>query len=170
MANVVITPDDFNIYHLVHDYIVGLTGLDNTLVRPMYQPNPPTIPPFGTDWIGFHIKVTDTNGSSYQGYKNDVLMLQRDLVFEVTLAIYGNNAIATSSQILAGMELTQNIEIFRPYNIAFGTKGKLMRVPELHNQRWLERYNLDFTLNYIAVNKTNIMSITSVQSIDFNSK
>jgi hypothetical protein len=169
MANATITPDNFNIYYLVHDYIVGLSGLDNTLVRPMYQPNPPTIPDFGTDWIGINIKTTDMNGSSYQVLnKDDILTLRRDVTFEISLAIYGTNSFRVSTQIRSGMELTQNTEIFRPYNIAFGTHGKLVRSPELHNQRWLERYNLDFTLNYVAVNNTSILSIISAPNISVN--
>lgn len=169
MPNVTITPYNFNIYYLVHDYIVGLTGLDNTLVRPMYQPNPPTIPAFGTDWIGVDIKTIDMNGSSYQTLnKDDILTLRRDVTFDVSLAVYGTNALKIATLIRSGMELTYNTEIFRQYNIAFGSHGKVIRAPELHNQRWLERYNLGFTLNYVAVNNTSIMSITEAQNISVN--
>jgi hypothetical protein len=135
----------------------------------MYQPNPPTIPSFGTDWIAVDIKEVDTNGLSYQTLKGDILTLQGDLVLNVSLAIYGANSFSVGMLIKAGMELTQNSEILRKYNIAFGEYGRLLRVPELHNQRWLERYNLDFTLNYLAVNDTSITTITSVKDIKINS-
>jgi hypothetical protein len=129
----------------------------------MYQPNQPTIPAFGKDWIGVNIKAVDSNGFAYQVLdKDDFLELRTEIAFEVLLAIYGTNAFKNSSLIRQGMELSQSIEILRPYNISFGGYKKLIRAPELHNQRWLERYNFDFTLNYIGGNKTSITSIISV--------
>jgi hypothetical protein len=160
--SIFVAQETFNLSHVIHDFLVSLTGFDNTLVRPMYQPNPPTVPPFGTDWIAFNISQTEMNGSSYQVLNaSDVFKMQRQLKYNVVIAIYGANASVTASTIRSGMELSQNWDSLRVYSIALSKVGSIMRVPELHNQRWLDRYNITLELNHITSETAGIMSIIS---------
>ena len=86
-----VTSETVNIYHVIHDFIAGVTGINNTLIRPMYQPNPPTIPPFGTDWIAFNITSRDESGHSYQSVSTlDVFKMQQQKELELTISIYGS--------------------------------------------------------------------------------
>lgn len=155
-----VASESFNIYHVIHDFIAGVTGIDNTLIRPMYQPNPPTIPPLGTDWIAYNITSRDEIGHSYQSVSTlDVFKMQQQKELELTISIYGSNALQNITNFRAAIELSQNWDSLRPYNISFQQCGKAIRSPELYNMRWLDKYTIIISLNQLAITNAPIISL-----------
>lgn len=162
-----VTSESFNIYHLMHDFIAGLTGIDNTLVRPMYQPNPPTIPSFNTNWIAYNIVSRDADGHTYHSLNSsDVFNMQQQKVLDLTISMYGSNALQNITNFRASIELSQNWDTLRSYNISFQQCGKAIRTPELYNMRWLDKYTITITLNQLAITNASIMSIINATPVE----
>lgn len=166
--------NDFNVNHVLHDWIVGITGISNTLVRPMYQPNPPTIPSFGTNWIAYNVRDTESDGFAYQGIVSDSYDIKRQMRLILTVSFYGINSFDISQRFKQSVELTQNWKELRQYSLAFGGCGNIIRVPELHNLRWLDRYNIEVTINRSNINQVGengngIIPLESVVGV-FNSE
>ncbi|HET8689340.1 MAG TPA: hypothetical protein VFM18_22245 [Methanosarcina sp.] len=155
-----------NINHAVHDLIVGISGLGNTYVRPKNQPNPPPPPAFGTDWIAFGISNTIADGFAYVDI-NQKAMRQEHM--EVTVSVYGSNADLNSRNLRDGLEIVQNWEaITATYGIKFNGSNNIMRVPELHNGRWLQRYDFTFRISQNATATYSILSFESNTPYAYN--
>ena len=52
----------------IQDWIVQLTGLDGTLVRPDWQAEPANLPAAGTAWCGFRIADRDADDFPWIGH------------------------------------------------------------------------------------------------------
>ena len=160
-----LTADNYDLSHIIHDFIAGLTALDNTLIRPAYQNNPPTAPSFGANWVAYNIKDVVNDGFSEQRLTGATFQLIRQSHLNVSVSFYGNDAYTNILQFKNALEITQNYETIRAYGFGFGGSKNIIRVPELHNERWLERYDMIFTLNQNAVFTTAIMSLSASSSL-----
>src|SRR5258708_5727734 len=88
---------------LIHDVLQALTGINGSLVRPRWQPEPPNQPDINTDWIAFGViefapetygHVTHSGiGNGGSGQDN----IQRHEELSVLCSHYGPNAGAFSS-------------------------------------------------------------------------
>ncbi len=154
-----------NFNHLIHDLIVGITSLDNTVVRPRNQKNPPPPPSFGTDWIAYGLSTIQADGFAYVA---DNTTVSRQESFVVSVAIYGDNAEVTARNLRDGLEIVQNWEAVKDY-IRFVGSDNIMRVPELHNGRWLKRYDFSFSVRQSATQTYNILTIESKTTSPYDS-
>lgn len=157
------TADIININHLIHDFIMGLTGIDKTLIRPMYQPNAPTIPAFGTDWIAYNVRESDSDNYSSQILNTDY-ELKRLAQLIVTISFYGSNSYTKIKQFKDALELTQNWEVMRQSGLMLSGSGNIIKVPELHNMRWLDRYNIEIAINQMTIKTAPIISLEKVST------
>lgn len=157
--------DSFNISHVIHDFIMGITGYTNTLIRPMYQPNAPTVPAFGTDWIAYNIKEADSKGFASQDLTQFAYSLKRNAQLVINVSFYGANSYQNIKSFKDGLEITQNWEAVRTYGMAFGGSGNIIRIPELHNMRWLDRYNIEIVINQMTIKTPSIISLEKVNTL-----
>lgn len=159
-----VTPDSFNVAHVVHDFIMGISGYGATLIRPMYQPNAPTVPSFGTDWIAYNIKESDSEGFASQELNSVSFNVKRSAQLIVSISFYGTNSYQNIKSFKDALELTQNWEAVRTYGMAFGGVGNIIKVPELHNMRWLDRYNIEIVINQMTTKTASIISLEKVSN------
>ena len=161
-----VTPDSFNLSHVIHDFIMGFTGYDATLVRPMYQPNAPVVPAFGTDWIAYNVKEADTTGYVNQELQqNGTYTIRRMSKLIVSVSFYGTNSYQKIKGFKNSLELTQNWEMVRAYGMGFNGAGNIIKVPELHNMRWLDRYNIEILINQSTTQNTSIISLVQSSGV-----
>jgi hypothetical protein len=153
------------INHLIHDQIAGILGLDNTLVRPKNQPSPPPPPAFGTDWVGFGSSQVKTDGFAHIGSDGT---LTRQENFQVTVSIYGSNADSNARKLRDSLEVAQNWETMS--GLKFMGSTQYIRVPELHNGRWLQRYDFTYNVSQNAENNYSILSLDGLSGISIIDK
>lgn len=151
-----------NINHLIHDQICGILNLNNTLVRPKNQPLPPPPPSFGTDWVAFGSSMVAAEGFAYVDGDGNT---QRQEHFTVTASIYGANADVNARNLRDGLEIVQNWENMSGFKYVGSTN--YIRVPELHNGRWLQRYDLTYNMSQNAPQTYSILTIEGLSDSEF---
>ena len=130
---------------LWHDTICGVTGLDNTLVRPSRQLDPAQQPDALTDWCAFDIVRVSSDPwldvahvSTGQG-SDSVVDHDR---YEVGAVFYGPNADTNAGLLRRGLYVWQNRSALRSVGIALQSVGDPVTVPELDSMVWRQRVDL----------------------------
>ena len=128
-----------------HDTICGVTGLDNTLVRPSRQLDPAQQPDALTDWCAFDIvRVSsdpwlDVAHISTGDGSDSVVDHDR---YEVGAVFYGPNADTNAGLLRRGLYVWQNRSALRSVGIALQSVGDPVTVPELDSMVWRQRVDL----------------------------
>lgn len=132
-------------------FFVGITGLSGQLFFPRWQPEPPNLPAYGTDWAAFGIVDRKTSVFSYFGHvpatsgppataAYDEYQRHEDL--EILTSFYGPDADTYASLLRDGIQVPQNLEILLLNAMGLIETGDLKTVPELVKERWLRRVDL----------------------------
>ena len=147
-----------------HDLFAGITGLDSTLIRPRWQPEPANIPATGTDWLAFG--VTNMQADTYaaelhepdgSGYNE----LRRHQTLTLLLSFYGPNAGAYCDRLRDGLQVSQNREPLQLANMGLVATGDARSVPELVKQRWYNRVDCELTVRRQIVRKYDVLNLLS---------
>jgi hypothetical protein len=129
--------------------LAGVSGLDPTLVRPAFQPDPPPSPSILTDWIAFYIQDCIPDSHGYIAQKTDTsATLIRHEDIEVLVSSYGPNCFITTNTLREGFEIAQNSEELAQNGLVFVNCGDATYVPELINERYYERVDIVLTLRH----------------------
>lgn len=137
--------DDVQLNRTIQAFLVGLTGLQGNLVRPMYQGEPPTHPKIDVNWIAFFIADRRPDTYSTQQFIDDLIMkVTRAEEFDVAVSFYGPNATNYSNDVRDGSQLTQNRDVLTALNIGFVHATMAVNAAYLNNQVYAQR--VDTTL------------------------
>lgn len=137
----------------IQQWVVGITGLDGTMVRPRWQAEPPNIPTAGVAWAA--IGITSRPSDTYPYVKHDPTglgsdELQRHETLNVLVSFYdlGTNGLADQYAALLhdGTAIPQNSEALGAADMKFIACGEPVTVPSLLKQRWLYRVDLPVEL------------------------
>lgn len=132
--------------------LVGITGLDGSLVRPRWQTKTPKQPDPSVDWcaVGVGDEIPDAgpsivhDGAAAGGLGQD--NLQRHIDFDVHVTFYGPNSGGYAARLRDGLCILQNDDLLKMNLIAFVSSGTIARVPELVSEQWVDRR--DITLRF----------------------
>lgn len=132
--------------------VVAITGLPGTLVRPRWQPMPPTQPPVEVTWcsIGItHIEAHDYPVITHDGTTQlvgapgpGVDRLRRHMTQTVVATFYGPESEDVAGMFRDGMYIQQNWEPLHLVGARLREVGDLARVPETINQQWVDRFDI----------------------------
>lgn len=129
--------------------VVGVTGLDGTLVRPRWQTVPSNIPQEATAWaaVGVLDRPSDTFpfvGHDVDGEGTDLLIRNETLSVQVSFYDTGTNGQADKFCALFrdGLSIAQNREVLLLGGMVLNSVGTPQPVPSLMKQRWLYRVDL----------------------------
>jgi hypothetical protein len=156
--------DDFENY--LQQFVAGISGLDGTLVRPRWQPEPPNIPSFDTTWVAVGITRRQPIGPyaavihNGAGNGQDLMQRHEDIVLEASF--YGPNADQYASNLHSGLMIWQNKASLRLAGLAFTEITESIRVPELIKQQWVDRVDKIIYLRRIIQNVYPVLNILSV--------
>lgn len=155
------TETALNVDHFFHDLIMSLTGINKTLVRPRWQPNEPTMPSSGTDWIGFGVSDLDAPESAYVEENSTGLSanMKRHEYYAVLCSFYGTNAQTTMRKMRDGLQIGQNREVLFLNNFGYIGCEKAIHAPELINDVWFDRYDMTFQFAHEVSKSYNVQSI-----------
>lgn len=149
--------------------VAGVAGLDGSLVRPRWQPEPPNLPDWATDWcatgitrrrpIGaysaqLHDCENDTGGPGHNE-------LQRHEEFDLMCSFYGPNCDVYASNLHDGLQIWQNYAALRLSGMALVEVQETLRVPELIKQRWWDRCDKTLVLRRIIRRNYPILNVLS---------
>lgn len=143
------------------EIIVGITGIDGTLVRPFWQAEPPDIPDDSNAWAAFKIARRPSDEYPFIGRLpyaaedgNDHLQRHEELDIAVTFYDLGstgpNNTGGQADNYAAllrdGLAVPQNREPLFLVGMGLVKIGDLVTVPELLKLRWQYRVDFEFTI------------------------
>lgn len=137
------------VFELWHDVLQGLSGLDENLVRPAFQVNPPPTPGRNINWLAYHIEPSvmqknfpdvihkkDDEGSSY------VIDHKAE---DVRLYVYGPESEDIADKIRRGLHITQNRDRLFLAGIGIIQVNNPIHIALKQNENWLARH--DLTIN-----------------------
>lgn len=155
-------PRQLTLGQFLQTVIVGISGIDGTLVRPKWQINPPKQPDIDQDWIGFGINVLTPDTYGFVGMDSSgATSTQRQEAIEVGLSIYGPNGLDVAGLIVDGFQIQQNLEALRSANMGFVETSPVRQVPDLVNERWINRVEMAIILRRQITRTYPIVSILS---------
>jgi hypothetical protein len=136
---------DDTLTNIFQEMIVGITGLDPTLVRPAWQPQPPTQPPVTTDWCAVAVSSyfpTDypnfIHNSSGDGNSN----LYRVERINTLVSFYGPNCTGYTGILRDGIYVNQNYLMLSTQGIKLRSVEEATYFPELINSQYVPRSDL----------------------------
>ncbi|VXB24971.1 putative bacteriophage protein [Burkholderia sp. 8Y] len=144
--------------------IVGLTGLPGNMVRPRWQPTVPKMPEPTQNWCAIGVTdidqdfaptvvhVPDTAGTD-KLYRNEILTL--------TASFYGPAAMQYAAQARDGIFVAQNHGMLELSGMGLVDVGRLTAAPELLNQQWLRRYDLQFRVRRQVERTYSVLNVLS---------
>ncbi len=150
--------------------VVGVTNLPGQLVRPRWQPVPPSQPSPSTNWCAIGAIQRDPldypenryqQGAAPDGSQDTILQLFQEEL-ECLASFYGPNCNGIASQFRSAMYIRQNWETLEAQGIALKTFGSVTHVPELVNTQWLQRCDLPFTLRRVLQRTYPVRPIATV--------
>lgn len=128
--------------------IVGVTGLNAALVRPMWQQNPPPIPSIDVDWCGFAIMTQrPEKGAFHEQLDAGGATLLRHEELDLLCAFYGPNCLVNAGLLRDGLELiAQNREQLFLAGMGVNGFSDITHAPELVNDRFFDRADITMTI------------------------
>jgi hypothetical protein len=145
-------PDGQSLDDFMAQMVVGITQLPSHLVRPLYQEDPPELPPHGTDWMNVGVMNTELDpgwpwefSSTSAQVPLDAdgnqlgLMTERHETFDLLCSSYGPRADWFDGLIRDGFPIGQNQELLLLTGMALVRVGGRTLAPEYLRQRWVRR-------------------------------
>lgn len=127
--------DDF-----LHAFLVALSTIPGALVRPRWQPEPPNLPNFSTDWLAWGITEMEEDRFAYQGQvQDDEGLVERDEILTMLMSFYGPRSAQLAKQVSASMQLGQNRSYLRAQNMSVIEVLDPVKVPALLKEKWVPR-------------------------------
>lgn len=133
-------PRGFTLTQFIQTVMVGVSGLSGPFVRPKWQVEPPKQPDLDVNWmaIGIDICVPDANGYVWPNQDGSTYS-QRMETLEVGCSIYGPDALEIYGLIRDGFQIEQNRWQLNAAGMGFIEVTTARKIPDLFNQRWIER-------------------------------
>ena len=146
-----------------HTLIVGISGLPGNLVRPRWQPEPPSQPGHAVNWCAMGVTMSNKDAYAYQGSSDTEFVTEKDETLELLLSFYGPLSNAYASRCISGIQLGQNRETLYSQGVAYSEVGTATTVPVLLQQKWAKRVDVRMTFRRREVNKYAVATLVAAQ-------
>lgn len=157
--------DDF-----LHVFFTALSTLPGQLVRPRWQPEPPNLPNFATNWLAWGITDVEEDRFAHQeevaaaGPLPDLLKVSRDELLNALLSFYGPKAGQLAKQVSASAQLGQNRAYLRAQNMTIVEVLGHFRVPALLKEKWVPRVDMRIVFRRRATFSYQVKTLENFQA------
>ena len=153
----------------IQTWLASVMGMDGSLLRPAWQPDPAAIPVAGQYWAALQIRQRRSdnnvvflhNPDAADGEGTSTLLRNEDI--DVLLSFYdlgaNGQADAWCSLLMDGLQVAQNREVLDLNGFAFITANNPVAVPVLFKERWLYRVDLALLLRRRISREYNIRNV-----------
>jgi len=153
--------------NFLHDLIAGVTGLDNTLVRPRWQTEPPLRPDIGVNWVAFGVTNTQADYAPVFYHIDDGVVgydaLQQMEEHTIMCSFYGPAGEKYCSYFQRGLWVDQNQASMRANAVGLVSVGGQTRAAELVKERWWPRTDVQFILRREVRYNYNVLNLLQAQ-------
>ena len=135
-------PGGLTVTQFIQAVLVGISGLPGEMVRPKWQIKPPKNPPAVTEnWLAFGIDLTTPDNNAYLGSRDGGLTIdsQRQEAMDVSVSIYGPDALEIYGVIRDGIQIPQNQQALATAEMVFVEILAARRIPDLVNEQFYNR-------------------------------
>jgi hypothetical protein len=153
-------PDGQPLDDFMTQLVVAISQLPPELVRPLYQEDPPELPPHTTNWMAVGIMESAVDaGWPWEFYNNSPqvpvddagnplgLLTERHETFELLCSSYGPQADWFDGLLRDGFAISQNQAVLTLSGMALVRIGGSTLAPEYIRQRWLRRIDRRITFH-----------------------
>lgn len=124
-------------------FMVGISGIGGTLVRPAFQTEPPVIPEADTLFMTFRYETRPADQYPYVDAQGN---MQRHEDIHILCSFYDTGTDGQADTYAAllrdGLAIDQNLEVLSLNNMGLREVGDLVAVPVLIKSQW--EYRVDF--------------------------
>lgn len=157
---------------VLHDLVVGCTGLPGRLVRPRWQPTPIAEPEVATDWCAIGV-VDETpesmpfvthRGADDGGQGADFVQVNDEV--QVLASFYGPNARQNAKALRNGLMVAQNRELLTRLNMGLVAMPSPARfIPAIVSMQTQRRVDVTFAIRRADVIQVPVRNIATVQGV-----
>lgn len=139
-------PDNVALRRFFQGLIAATTTLAPALVRPAWQRNPPPAPGFDVNWCAFRVSQREALGAIRVRQNTNDATVTYDERVTISTMFYGPRCEDYAEMLRDGLPIAQNREPLMVAGMGLEEVGELLRQPELVNDQWLDRCDMDFTV------------------------
>jgi hypothetical protein len=156
-------PNDDALASVLQQMIVGITGLPGTLVRPRWQPQPPTQPSVTTVWCA--IGITSYTPYDYPQWTQDDTsgILHRYERLDALATFYGPQSASYAAALRDGLYVAQNHETLSAQGIKLRSVDETTHLGELINSQYVSRS--DVPLSFVRFVERTYDAIPAIAQI-----
>lgn len=160
--------EDAALADFLQQLIVGLTGLDGSLVRPRWQPQAPNIPENTTTWASIGVHDRDADTFAYEAHDptgDGQDFVQRHEELEVLCSFYGPQADNMASLVRDGLSLEQNRTYLKTQGMGLIGCGNARAFPEKINNLWYYRVDMKVDIRRAVTRSYKILNLLSAEGV-----
>jgi len=162
-------PPNLTLVQFIQTVFVGISDFPGSLVRPMWQVEPPKQPDLTVDWMAFGIANVDPDSNAFIGFDSDNNpILQRQEELTITCSVYGPNAMSNITLIRDGFQIQQNLKSLLTANMVFAYDSPARHIPDFFNERWIDRYVTEIFLRRQVQRSYPILNFVSATGIIYS--